>query len=93
MENGFLPFAPVDFRGEPEPVPRTQVLLGYVACADGYYLGLVGTLLKQAVQTPPKLQKSMFDLRATYGDFAGAPFIKPHSLVELRKVTPKYVNS
>ena len=26
VENRFLPFAPVDFRRKPEPVPRTQVL-------------------------------------------------------------------
>ena len=39
---------------------------------------LVGTFLMQAVQTPPKLQKTIFDLRATYGYFAGTPFIQPH---------------
>ena len=26
VENRFLPFAPVDFRRKPKPVPRTQVL-------------------------------------------------------------------
>ena len=36
------------------------------------------TFLMQAVQTPPKLQKTIFDLRAIYGHFAGTPFIQPH---------------
>ena len=66
MENRFLPFAPVDFRRKPEPVPRLKSSLGYNSVTERVrYMGLLGFMGMQAGYMPARARGSCHQVGCT----------------------------